>query len=268
MVELEHLVRAIGPDRVRRRIRIGADTRDCSVRPTRSTDIAVGVGPAARVPGPADAAGGELVTDRRAGLRRQLRRPLERLVRGLDRVDRVVAASAVRHRRRAHLRQLAVQDRTGRGVQRRGGRHPVRVDDRVVRRRSAGPCRRRRRDQPLMVEVRAAKGGLEEIIRDRVVRMVPAVQVVVDRQGACVVVALRQAGGVAAGRVPVLPAFVELVLLRVEAVHDVPRAAARQVGRAGRQPIRREHAGLRTGARIFRDVLLDRERRVEEVADE
>ena len=39
---------------------------------------------------------------------------------------------------------------------------------------------------------------------------------------------MRQADGVAAGHVAVLPAAVELVLLLVEAVHEVARAAARQ----------------------------------------
>ncbi len=92
-----------------------------------------------------------------------------------------------------------------------------------------------------------------------------AVQVLVDGQGGRVVVPLGQACGVAPGRVPVLGAVIELVLLLVEAVHDVAGASARQVGRARRQSVGREDARLRAGLRAGRDVGPDVERLVGEV---
>src|SRR5919197_274868 len=48
----------------------------------------------------------------------------------------------------------------GRRVKRLGPRHPVGVDERVQRVRRARILRRRGRDQPLMVEERAAERGL------------------------------------------------------------------------------------------------------------
>src|SRR6266487_2669633 len=54
VVELEHLVRAIRPDRVRGRIRIGANAGNGPIRPSRRADVAVGVRPAAGIPRPAD----------------------------------------------------------------------------------------------------------------------------------------------------------------------------------------------------------------------
>src|SRR5919112_5365624 len=64
-------------------------------------------------------------------------------------------------------------------------------------------------------------------------------QVPVHRQPARVVDPLREAQSVAAGRVAVLLSAVELVLLLVEAVHKVARAATRQ-------PVRVTHAGRRS----------------------
>ena len=90
-------------------------------------------------------------------------------------------------------------------------------------------------------------------------------QVRVDRECLRVVVALRQADRVATGRVPVLLPVIELVLLLVEAVHDVACAAAGKIARARRQAVRREHTRLRTCASVRRDVRLDRERGVREV---
>src|SRR5207248_6986227 len=82
-----------------------------------------------------------------------------------------------------------------------------------------------------------------------------------------VVDALRETGGVARGRVPILPAAVELVLLLVETVHQVAGATAGQPS-ALRDPVGGEDPGCRT-RRIGRlDEVVDRERRVLEVARE
>src|SRR5438270_2766341 len=109
-----------------------------------------------------------------------------------------------------------------------------------------------------MVEERAAEGGLDEVGRTCVMRVVLLVQVLVDGERAGVVVALGQANGVATGRVPILVPVIELVLLLVEAVHDIFSAAAGQVGRAGRQTMWREDPGLRAGAGVLGDVGFDR----------
>ena len=71
VVELEDLVRAIRKDGVGGRVRVGAG-RAVAVGPTGGAGVAVSVRPATRVPGPAHSSGAELVTDRRASLRRQL----------------------------------------------------------------------------------------------------------------------------------------------------------------------------------------------------
>src|SRR5256885_2672827 len=98
--------------------------------------------------------------------------------------------------------------------------------------------------------------------------MVFLMQVFVDRKHPGVVVALSQANSVTAGRVPVLVPVVQLILLLVEAVHDVARAAAGQVGRARWEAVRSKDPRLRAGTGILRDVRLDRERRVGEVTGE
>src|SRR6202022_4651789 len=77
----------------------------------------------------------------------------------------------------------------------------------------------------------------------------------------------RESDGVAAGDVTVLLTGVELVLLLVEAVHEVLGAAARQTA-ALRHPMSRERTG-RWARRISGlDVVVDRERPVGERAVE
>src|SRR2546429_1234746 len=98
--------------------------------------------------------------------------------------------------------------------------------------------------------------------------MVFLMQVLIDRQRAGVVVALGQADRVAARGVAVLIAAVELVLLLIEAVHDVTGASTGEIARARWQTIRREDARLRAGTRVLWDVLLDAEGRIEKVAGE
>src|SRR5438093_10561162 len=66
----------------------------------------------------------------------------------------------------------------------------------------------------------------------------------------------------------VLGAVVELVLLLVEAVHDVARAAAGQVAVTRREAVGGEDSGLRAGPRVLRDKGLDAERIVREMARE
>src|SRR6202049_734267 len=233
VMELEDLVRAIRICRIRRRIWIRANARGGAIGPSRCTDVAIGIRPPTGVPGPADAGRAQLIADRLAVLRRQLGSALERLVGRLDGVDRVVAARASRNSGWADLGHLLVRHRTGGRVERIGGLwHAVRIDDRMDRGGSSGPGRRRGRDQPLVVEERSAERALEEVVSDRVVRMILLVEVLVDRKRLRVVVALRQAGGVAARRVAILLAVVELILLLIEAVDDVCRAAARQIRRA------------------------------------
>ena len=70
VVVLEVDVRAARPDRVRPYVRVDA-VRAGAVRPAGRADVAVGVRPATRVPGPVDALGGQLVADVRAGQGRQ-----------------------------------------------------------------------------------------------------------------------------------------------------------------------------------------------------
>src|SRR3954471_23550474 len=87
--------------------------------------------------------------------------------------------------------------------------------------------------------------------------MVPAVQVPVDRQLARVVGPLREPERVAAGRVAILPATVELVLLLVVAMDEVTSASAGQ-------PVRIAHAvggaralGARAGPCRRRDIRVE-----------
>ena len=91
--------------------------------------------------------------------------------------------------------------------------------------RSARIDRRRCRDEPLVVEERSTERRLEEVVLDRVARMAGAVEVLVDRQRLGVVGAHRQAHRVAARDVAILLAAIDLVLLVIEAVDDVTRAA-------------------------------------------
>ena len=166
------------------------------------------------------------------------------------------------------LRQRGVLRAGRRRVQRGPGGEAVRTDDRVqvvgaVVGDRARPGRRARGDQPLVVEERPAEGRLEEVVGDRVVRRVGRVQVLVDRQLGGVVGAHRQADGVTAGDVAVLPAAVDLVLLVVEAVHQVTRAAAGQAG-AVQHAVGREHSRGRTRRVLGLDVVVDPERRVAE----
>src|SRR5207248_3566094 len=128
--------------------------------------------------------------------------------------------------------------------------HPVGIHDGVLGVGFAGPVRGPGRDQPLVVEKRSTKSALEEVVGNRVFRMVFLVEVLVDGKRLGVVVALRQADGIATGGVAILPAAVQLILLLVEAVHDVAGAAACQVGRAvGIASGREGSAGRRAGMR-------------------
>ena len=94
-------------------------------------------------------------------------------------------------------------------------------------------------------------------------------EVRVDRQRLRVVVAHREADRVFAGHVPVLRAAVDVVLLLVELVHDVARAAS-GLPRAFRDAVReRERLRWRWTGRVARlDVVVDRERLVRERARE
>src|SRR5207302_7864567 len=109
-----------------------------------------------------------------------------------------------------------------------------------------------------MIEERAAERRLEEVVGDRIVRMSGLVQVRVHRERLRVVDALRQADGVAPGRVAILPPAVELVLLLVEAVHDVAGAAA-GLPRSLRDAVRGEDTGRRAGRVRRLDEVVDRE---------
>src|SRR5437763_10191448 len=285
VVELEQRVRAVRVQRRGEVARVGAGPRGGAVRPAGGADVAGRVVPAAGVPGPVDALGGQPVADGRRGLRRQLPGGRgtggERLERRLDRVDREVATDGARRWGRRAGRYLAGAVRVrglgecgvlqaGARVQRVVGRAAVGADDRVqVGRATVGdrvrPGRRRGRDQPLVGEERAAERALEEVVGDHVVRCPAAVQVRVDRQGAGVVPAHAQPDGVAAGHVPVLPAAVDLVLLLVVPVHQVLGATAGQ--RAGgvlQHAVRREDARLRAGLVVRLDVVVDEERPVGE----
>ncbi len=112
-----------------------------------------------------------------------------------------------------------------------------------------------------MVEERPAERALEEVVSNRVFRMVLPMEVLIDRKRLRLVVALRKTGRVAAGGVAILLAIVELVLLLIEAVNDVFCTTARQVRRAFHVAMRRERrARLRAGQRGGRDVGVDLER--------
>src|SRR5712691_3981615 len=74
VVELEHLARAVRPHRIRERLRIRADSRHTSVRPSRPTHVTVGVRPAAGVPRPSHTGRAQLVADRGPRLWWELRR--------------------------------------------------------------------------------------------------------------------------------------------------------------------------------------------------
>src|SRR3954447_18014124 len=82
-------------------------------------------------------------------------------------------------------------------------------------------------NQPLVIQERTTKRGLEEVVSDRVVRMASRVKVRIDWQLTRIVRSHRQADGVAAGHIAVLIPAVELVLLLIEAVHEILRATPR-----------------------------------------
>ncbi len=109
--------------------------------------------------------------------------------------------------------------------------------------------------------------ALEEVVGQHVVRGALAVQVVVDRQRAGVVVAHGQPDRVRAGDVAVLPAVVQLVLLLVEAVHQVAGAAAGQrPGRVLQDAVRRVDRRRRARLVARSDVAVDPPRPVGEGA--
>ena len=130
----------------------------------------------------------------------------------------------------------------------------------VVHRRGGG-------DEELVVQVGAAERALEEVVEDRVVGRAMRVQVLVDRQRLRVVVAHHETAGVGARFVAILLAAVELVLLLVEAVHDVARTAAREPCTL-EDTVRREDARRRARRVGRRDVVVDGEGRIGECARE
>ena len=197
---------------------------------------------------------------------RDLGAATERRRRGLDGVDREVATGRRRSRPTEAvgtlLGELAVDDRTGGLVEGVGVvGHAVAVDDRVLAPPSAPPDRverRTRRDEPLVVEERAAERPLEEVVGQDVVRSARRVQVRVDRQLLGRVLTHRQADRVGPGDVAVGLAAVDLVLVLVEPVDQVGCAAARQA-RTVEDAVR----GIDTGSgtrRVSRlDVVVDGE---------
>ncbi len=289
MVELERRVRAereglpVGDGHVR--VRAG---RPGAIGPARSVRVAGRVVPAAGVPRPADPGVAHPVADvqRGRGVVRGRLRGAEaalRLPRRLQGVDGPVAAREAGDGAGARLRDVPVDDRAGRLVQgvaargrEAGMREPVRVEHRVLAGRGTRPQERLGGDQVLVVEVRAAERGLEELIGDDVLRGAIGVEVRVDRQGRRVVVAHRHANRIAAGHVAILLAAVELVLLLIELVDQVPGAASGQAGRrhavgpqpADPDPVAEAELLVRPGTRhgVGGDVLVDVERRVQEVA--
>ena len=194
------------------------------------------------------------------------------MIRGLDGVDGAITAGESRigiRPRRAGPRPGRVSNGHGWFVEGVDVWHPVGVHDGVLGVGFARPVRGPGRDQPLVVEERSTKSALEEVVGNRVFRMVVLVEVLVDGKRLRVVVALRQADGIATGGVAILLAAVQLVLLLVEAVHDVASAAAWQVGRAVGIAIGREgRTGPRARVRASRDVGVDLKWGVGEVAGE
>jgi len=118
-----------------------------------------------------------------------------------------------------------------------------------------------------VVEERSAARSLEEVVGHGVPRVAGRVQVLVDRQAERAVVPHRKADRVAAGDVAVHFATVQLVLLLVEAVHEVACApSGERVGgvfqhAVGRKDVRRRACPIR---REY--VVVDTERRVHEPA--
>src|SRR5215470_9306533 len=92
-------------------------------------------------------------------------------------------------------------------------------------------------------------------------------QVGVDRQRSRVVDAHRKSDRVAARHVPVLPAGIELVLLLIEAVDQVARAASREAVAVGHS-VRGGSTRSWAGRRARRDEGVDRKRRIGEVTEE
>src|SRR5260370_19313505 len=236
VVEVEALVRAERISRVGNRVGVRTDAGRGSVSPAGGANIAVRIGPAARVPGPGHVSGAELVADGLPSLGRKLEWVRRcRLVCRLDGVDSEVPTGHIRVGgwQSARLRQGFVRNWSGCRVKPVAGRHSIAGQYPMLRRGSVRIRRRRSGDEPLVVEERSAAGALEEIVRDRVVRVGGIMQVFVNGQGRGVVVTHGQPARVAAGDVAILLAVVELVLLLIKLVHDVAGAAAGKVVWAG-----------------------------------
>ena len=288
MVELEG---RIGAERVLavggRDVRVRARAIRRAVRPARSGRVARRVVPAPRVPRPADAGIAHPIADvqgrvRVIGRRLWSAEAALRLPRRLERIDRPVAAGEARDGRGkvARLGDVAVDRGLVGPVERirvvRAAREPRGIEQRVLTGRRARPEERLGADQILVVEIRAAERPLEEVVGDHVLRSAASMEVLVDREGRRVVVAHDRPDRVAPGDVAVLLTAVELVLLLVELVDEVAGAAAlrpvRATGRGIDRPVHDPVAEAellvraRTGRRVRRDVLVEVERRVQEVA--
>src|SRR5262245_13671132 len=87
--------------------------------------------------------------------------------------------------------------------------------------------------QPLVVEERSPKRPLIKAVGNHVVGGAAAVKIDIDRQLLRVVVTHRQAGCITAGHVSVLLAAIDLILLAIETMHDILRAAAREASALG-----------------------------------
>ena len=185
VVELEQLARAVGIDGAGRGVGVRARPGRRPVGPPRRADVTVGVRPAARVPRPVDALGAQAVADRRRRLQRQLERvgaeengwtagwmvltaksPQPRsggVGRGRHRLSAPSARSVLRERTAAQGVDRGVRAGSWCGI-------PLASTTECSSwRPRRGPGRRRRRDEPLVVEERAAEGRLEEVVGDRVV---------------------------------------------------------------------------------------------------
>ncbi len=191
--------------------------------------------PAARIPRPADILFRQAVADRRHGLRRQQpRRIVDRgrmgLIGGKDRVHRI----AVR-------RDLAVLDEGAIGTERR---HDLRR--RIVVARRAGA------DRPEVVEERAAKRGMEEIVGER-----ELAAIVPQPHLAAIVIAHGEALGVGDRGEFVHLAAVDLRLLLVIAVDEIGNLVALRHVTVDEEWTVRQSSGearIRTG-RLLRGVV-------------
>src|SRR2546423_13688963 len=118
-----------------------------------------------------------------------------------------------------------------------------------------------------MIKEGSAKGCLEELIRDRVLRMAWLMQILVDGKVRRFVYAHGEADGVATGDVAILLPAVQLVLLLVVPVHQVFRAASGLSAVLG-DAVRGKYPGLRTRCVCGLDEIVDVEGLVREVAAE